>query len=244
MPRKIVALTLAAARKAELPGAWARLGFTANAPGGGIALADGVALDFFAPDDPAGVCVEDLQARAFLAHFAGRQPNASRLGGVALLALSGEAEECQSFRPEPLEGANCFVMLAPPRDTEAPAHANGVAGLKSLAAMVENPADHGERLGHLTGQREMLATSAGLEIRLDGEARLDLLTPPAFSFRFGASAPDSAAFRFAGLVFRVKNLDATEKQLRMNGVATKIQAGRLLVDPREGFGVAVAFEQD
>ena len=238
MPRKVVAITFAAARKAELAGAWARLGFTFDAAGDFIALADGVALDFFAPDDSAALGVEDLQARAFLAHFAARR------SGAALLALSGEPDECRSARPEPLDGADCFVMLASPRVKAAPPHANGVKGLKILVATVENPADYAEFLAKLTGQREMLATSAGLEIRLGGEARLDVLSAPAFAFRFGFAAPDLSAFHIAGLVFRVANLDATEKKLQLNGIATKMQAGRLLAGPREGAGVAVAFEQD
>ncbi|MGO9432186.1 hypothetical protein [Rhodoblastus sp.] len=235
MPRKIVALTFAAARRSELAGAWARLGFTQV--GGAIALADGVTLDLFAADDPAGLGVEDLQARAFLAHFATRRT------GVALLALSGRAEECGAARPEPLDGADCFVMLAPPREKSAPVHANGVSGLKNLVALAESPADHAEALAKLTGQREMLATSAGLEIRLDGETRLDVVTPLAFAFRFGA-APEFDSFRFAGLVFRVADLDATAVFLEKSGVEPKIQAGRLIAGPSEGPGVAVAFEQD
>ncbi len=216
MPRKIVALTLAAARRSELAGAWARLGFTQDPSGGAITLADGVTLDLFAADDPAGLGVEDLQARAFLAHFAARQFNAARqssaarAGGAALMALSGSPEECSAARPEPLGGADCFVMLAPPREKTAPVYANGVTGLKNVVALVESPADHAEALAKLTGQREMLATSAGLEIGLDGETRLDVLTPLAFAFRFGAAAPEVSAFRLAGLVFRVGDLDATE----------------------------------
>jgi hypothetical protein len=235
MPRKITALVLAAAKKAEIADGWARLGFTLDASGDSIALADGVALDFFAPDDPAALGVEDLQTRAFLTHFAAQR------SGVALMALSGDAEECRSARPEPLGGADCFVKLAPLREIAAPTHPNGVTGLKNLVAMVENPADYAELLAKLTGQREMLATSAGLEIRLGGVARLDLLTAPAFAFRFGFAAPDSSSFHIGGLVFAVDNLDATEKKLQLNGIATKHQAGRLVVGVVAG--VAVACEQ-
>ena len=244
MPRKIVALTLAAAHGSELASAWARLGFAEIPSDGAIALADGVTLDLFAADDPAAVGVEDLQARAFLAHFASRQSSAARLGGAALLVLSGAAEECLAARPEPLGGADCFVMLAPPREKTTPVHANGVTGLKNIIALDESPADHAEALAKLTGQREMLATSAGLEIRLDGETRLDVATPLAFAFRFGFAAPDDGAFRIAGLVFQVADLEATEEVLEKNGVEPKIQAGRLIAGPNEGAGVAVAFEQD
>jgi hypothetical protein len=86
----------------------------------------------------------------------------------------------------------------------------------------------------------MLATSAGLEIRLDGGTRLDVLSAPAFAFRFGV-APATDGFRVAALIFAVKDLAETEAALRANGLAPRHQAGRLLAETIEG--VAVAFEQ-
>ncbi|WP_294541677.1 hypothetical protein [uncultured Rhodoblastus sp.] len=238
MPRKLVALTLAGARKSELANAWARLGFAPDRSGEAIALSDGVALAFFAADDAAAAAVGDLQARAFLAYFAGR------LSGAAMLTLAGSPQECGAARPEPFGGADCFVILAPPRHKTAPAQPNGVTGLKTLVAVAESPADHAEALTHLTGQHEMLATSAGLEIALEGGTALAVLSPLAFAFRYGFAAPESGAFRIAGLVFRVGDLSATEKFLERKGVEPKIQAGRLIARPGEGAGVAVAFEQD
>src|SRR5271157_4717488 len=119
MPRKLVSLTLVAARKAELAKAWAGLGFALDAAHGGYSLADGVRLDFFASDESAATGVEDLQARAFLAHFAARR------SGVALAGLSGEADGFLSARPEPKDraeccGAECFFQLASPRESGAP----------------------------------------------------------------------------------------------------------------------------
>src|SRR5208337_4585153 len=115
------------------------------------------------------------------AHFAVRR------SGAALIGLSGAADVFLSARPEPMGGAECYFQLASSRASVAPDHANGVVGVKMLAAIAEDPADHAEFLGNLTGQREMLATSAGLEIRLDGTVRLDVLARPAFAYRFGAS---------------------------------------------------------
>jgi hypothetical protein len=234
MPRKLVSLTLVAARKSELVNAWEGLGFSLDARKNAVSLADGARLDFFAPDDSAATGVEDLQARAFLAHFAVRR------SGAALVGLSGAPDAFLSARPEPMGGADCYFQLASPHDGAAPDHANGVIGVKTLAAIAEDPADHAEFLGNLTGQREMLATSAGLEIRLDGKSRLDVLAPPAFAFRFGASAPDVSAFRIAGLVFAVKNLDETEMVMRKAGNEVRMQGGRLLAGAREG--VSIAFE--
>jgi len=234
MPRKLVSLTLVAARKSELVTGWEGLGFSLDARKNAVSLADGARLEFFAPDDSAATGVEDLQARAFLAHFAARR------SGAALVGLSGAADAFLSVRPEPMGGAECYFQLASPHESAAPDHANGVVGVKTLTAIAEDPADHAEFLGNLTGQREMVATSAGLEMRLDGATRLDVLAPPAFAFRFGVAAPDAAAFRIAGLVFAVKNLDETEMVLRKAGNEVRMQGGRLLAGAREG--VLVAFE--
>jgi hypothetical protein len=234
MPRKIVAVTLAAARKSELVDGWARLGFALPAHENALSLADGVCLDFFAPDDSAAGGVEDLQARAFLAHYAARR------SGAALVGLSGEADAFLTARPQPLDGAECYFQLIRAREPGAPLHPNGAVALKALVAIAPDPGDFGEFLGNLTGQRAMVATSAGLEIGLDG-GRLDVLTPPAFAFRFGGAPPEASAFRIGGLHFAVNNLDETERFLRASGLDVAARGGRLAAGTVEG--VAVVFEQ-
>ncbi len=236
MLRRIVALTIAAAPKSGLAEAWSRLGFSQE--DGAITLDDGVTLDFFAPDTVAASRVEDLQARAFLDH------SAARGGGAVLVGLSGQADEFVSARPQFFGGSDCLFRLALPARRQAAARAHAALGLKSVVALAEDPADHAELLTKLTGQREMLATSAGLELRLEDGARLDVLTPAAFAFRFGGAAPQPSGFRLAGLVFRVADLAETETRLQSRGVETAMQAGRLVAGTPEAFGVAVAFEQD
>jgi hypothetical protein len=94
MPRKNMAVTLAAAGRSERAEGWTRLGFLLHAAKSALSLADGVCRDFFAPEDSAAVGVEDLQERAFLAHFAARR------GGAALVGLGGEADAFLSARPQ------------------------------------------------------------------------------------------------------------------------------------------------
>jgi hypothetical protein len=212
MPRKLVHIALAAASRQDLVGAWAGLGFALDAAtGGGFALRDGVRVDFLATDDPA-----------------------RRAASVGLSAGPAEAPLAATG-----EAASCFHLFAAPPSSAA-THPNGALGVRAVVAVAESPADHAEVLSALTGQREMLATSAGLEIRLDGGVRLDVLSAPAFAFRFGA-APAAEGFHVAGLVFAVKNPAETEAILRANGFAPRIQAGRLLAGTIEG--VAIAFEQ-
>lgn len=235
MTRKIVKITFAAARKSELVDAWRRLGFTVDAAADAIPLADGVSLAFFAADDPEALGLGQKTSLAFLSHFAARR------GGAAMLSFSGAPDAHLGPQPKFLGAAECFFELAAQGQGEAPPQPNGVVGVKILAAVADDPADHAEFLQKITGQREMLATSAGLEMRLDG-ARLDVLTPNAFAFKFAAKAPDFSVFRIAGIVFAVKDLGESEKILRENGVATKLDAGRLHAGPREGACVSVAFE--
>ncbi|MDI9848703.1 hypothetical protein QM467_11615 [Rhodoblastus sp. 17X3] len=211
MPRELVHVALAAPRPQDLAKKWARLGFALDASGVGVALADGVALDFIGSKDPA-----------------------SRR---ALVGLSADELVASAAPADP--AASSF-QLAAARLSVAPRHPNGALGLRAIVALADGPSDHAEYLSALIGQREMVATSAGLEIHLDGGTSLDVLSAPAFAYRFGA-APQTEGFRVAGLVFAVKDTAETEAVLRANGLAPRHQAGRLLAETIDG--VAVAFEQ-
>jgi hypothetical protein len=177
----------------------------------GVALGNGVDLDFLPP------------------------------GEASLVGFSGEADAHLSERPSAIFGGECHFTLAPTRKIRVPVHLNGAIGLSSAAFLADDPADHAELLSKVTGQRAMLATSAGLEIDLGGQ-RLLVLTPAAFAFRFGGAAPANCGFRLGGLTFQVASLGWTEKVLHAKGVATKIQAGRLLAGDSEDLGAALAFE--
>jgi hypothetical protein len=208
--RKLVRISLTAASRADLVGAWGRLGFALDADGGGVTLADGVALAFAASDDPA------------------------QRASVGLSAAPGEAPAMPVG-----EAAGCFHLVEGVPAAGAPEHPNGVLSLREVVAIADEPADHAEFLSALTGQREMLATSAGLDIQLGG-ASLEILSPRAFAFRFGIN-PRFEKFHIAGLVFGVKNVTETEAVLASNGLVTIFQVGRLAAGEAEG--VAVAFER-
>lgn len=210
MSRKLVRISLTAASRSDLVGAWARLGFALDPDGAGVTLADGVSLAFAASDDPA------------------RQVSAG------LSAVPGETPALPSG-----EAAVFFHLVEAAPVLGAPDHPNGVLCLREVVAIAEEPADHAEFLSALTGQREMLATSAGLDIQLGG-ASLEILSPRAFAFRFGIN-PRAEKFHIAGLVFGVKNLSETEAVLAANGLMTIFQVGRLAAGEAEG--VAVAFER-
>jgi len=236
MPRSIDHLTLVAADAAELAAALTRLGFTLDAQGLAVDLPDGFGLNLFAPHAPAGSDRDGAAARAFLASFA------TRHRGPALLAFAEDGPV--SFGCAPLAGGeDCGFLLGPPRDAVASSHANGALGLKCVTATAENPADYAEFLSKLTGQREMLATSSGLEIKL-GDQRLEILTPPAFAFRFGCVAPDPEGLRLAGVSLRIASFEQAAKFLAKNKILARADGVRLLIAPPQGLGLAFALEQE
>jgi len=66
-------------------------------------------------------------------------------------------------------------------------HENGAAGVECVTIVAGDPSDHHEFLGGFSGQREMRATSLGLEI-VTPRGRILVLTPGAYSELFGLTA--------------------------------------------------------
>lgn len=126
---------------------------------------------------------------------------------------------------------------------QAQVHANGARRLAGVAMQAGDPSDHAEFLSAFTGQREMLATSLGLEMTVAPGQTLEVLTPLAFGFRYGENAAAAAAAadaRIAALRLAVADLAATKAALA--GVACVERAGRLIVPSSAAMGVALAFE--
>jgi catechol 2,3-dioxygenase-like lactoylglutathione lyase family enzyme len=150
-------------------------------------------------------------------------------GGViafenATLTLRDAAE------PGPAFGLLSLAMTERPNAPVAPArHPNGVRALAALAKALENPADHAEALGRAANQREMRATSAGLELKL-ANARLEALTPAAFGQLYGETAE--------ALVFAA-DLDAARAFFTANAIAFEERFGRFVI---AGPNLTLAFE--
>ena len=68
-------------------------------------------------------------------------------------------------------------------------HANGAAAIDEIVLVAGDPCDHHEFLGSLIEQREMRATSLGLELKTP-RGRIQVLTPDAYSRLFGQEAFD------------------------------------------------------
>ncbi|WP_417668661.1 VOC family protein [Roseibium sp.] len=70
---------------------------------------------------------------------------------------------------------------------EFKSHANGAACVEKVYLVAGDPSDHHEFLGGLTGQREMRATSLGLEMETPRGA-VAVLNPAAYEFVLGPAA--------------------------------------------------------
>ncbi|MDB5572773.1 MAG: glyoxalase [Hyphomicrobiales bacterium] len=133
-----------------------------------------------------------------------------------------------------------------PQDFWDPAlqtHANGVSGLRSVVMAAENPSDHAEFLSHFTGVRDMAATSMGVDIPLPGGQRIEVLTPVAFAYRYGAAAlgEGDGAPRLAAITFAVSDRSALDVALAGANPPRESVQGRTVIPPSAAFGVALVF---
>lgn len=86
-------------------------------------------------------------------------------------------------------------------------HPNGATGIARVTMVAENPSDHHIFLGAFIGNREMRATSYGIEIEA-GRATIEIATRAGFAFRYGVEAPVATAPVFGGVEIRVPSLAA------------------------------------
>lgn len=122
-------------------------------------------------------------------------------------------------------------------------HPNTAQVVSGIVMLADNPSDHAEFLAHFLEQREMLATSMGLEIDTGGGV-VEVLTSTAARFRYGSAfasdgetKPHLVAYRIA-----VAHIAATEECLFRGGVEYVARGKRLVVPALANFGAALIFE--
>ncbi|SHM69953.1 VOC family protein [Roseibium suaedae] len=104
-------------------------------------------------------------------------------------------------------------------------HQNGARSLKGVTMVAADPSDHHEFLGGFTGQREMRATSLGLEMDTP-RGTISVLTPRAYRFRDGDAAADS--------------LPSSPPVLAALEVACEGLSERKVIPARDLFGITLA----
>ena len=119
-------------------------------------------------------------------------------------------------------------------------HPNGARAISSVIMIGADPADHAEFLSNVTGQREMLATSFGLDLQL-GTAHLEVMSQPAWHFASGLTARAEPA-RIVGLRLVVPDLPALAARLTQQHIPFTRRDNRLVIAPEAAFGLALLFE--
>jgi len=138
---------------------------------------------------------------------------------------------CQHLNPDAL------------RDPASFDHANGALGVSGVYMTETNPADFQYYLEATTGQREIRASSLGIEAETPNGV-VAILTPDGIDALFGL--PDSVmvrGLRLCAFTLAVKDLDTVAKRYDDQGIDYRQQAGRLIVDPAPGQGALIAFEE-
>jgi hypothetical protein len=87
----------------------------------------------------------------------------------------------------------------------AQAHPNRAAGIARVTLVAENPSDQHIFLAAFAGNREMRATSTGIEIVV-GQGVIEVTSPEGFAFRYGEAAPMAGTPRFAGIEIAMPGL--------------------------------------
>lgn len=117
-------------------------------------------------------------------------------------------------------------------NAERQVHPNGVSGIASLIFVAEDPSDYHEFFGHFINQREMRATSFGLELDT-GRGLVEVLTEEAFAYRFGAKPriKPTQGLSMAALQIRAKSPAEIPLARQVSGTAivTADAAGGLLL---------------
>lgn len=109
-------------------------------------------------------------------------------------------------------------------------HANGALGPAAVYMVAADPSDHHEFLGGFSGQREMRATSLGLELRT-ARGKIVVLNPLAFEHLVGAEAAGEAA----GELPRLAALEIACQGLRERKIVpgTELFGLTLILSPAE-----------
>jgi hypothetical protein len=121
-------------------------------------------------------------------------------------------------------------------------HANTATAVAGVVLVADNPSDHHIFLSAFTGERELLATSAGIAIKTP-RGEIQVLTPTAFHDHFGTPPPRTAdGARLAAVRFAVRNRDALLAALETGKVRSSQALGRIVVGPEVALCATLAFE--
>ena len=122
-------------------------------------------------------------------------------------------------------------------------HANSAGGLAGVVLVAENPSDHHIFLPAFTGERELLATPAGITLKTP-RGEIQVMNPAVFRDHFGTEPPDtSQGARLSALRFAVRDIAAAKRLLQGAGLAPNDLMNRVIVGPGAAMGATLVFER-
>lgn len=125
----------------------------------------------------------------------------------------------------------------------AQTHENGALGISRVSMLAENPSDHHIFLSALTDQREIRASSAGIEMDL-GSSLVESLTGLGFAMRYGYPAPATASPNFAGFGIRFKTFGKLESCAQKAGENITIHGNNRVIHANLGLQSAILLEKE
>jgi hypothetical protein len=121
-------------------------------------------------------------------------------------------------------------------------HVNAVTAVAGVVLVADNPSDHHIFLSAFSGERELLATSAGITIKTP-RGEIQVFTPTAFHDHFGTPPPGTAqGARLAAIRFAMRDRGALLAALKTGKVRSSQAMGRIVVGPEVALGATLAFE--
>jgi hypothetical protein len=121
-------------------------------------------------------------------------------------------------------------------------HVNTAERIAGVVMVAENPADHHIFLSAFVGERELLATSSGINVPTP-RGDIQVMGPAAFTQHFGVAPPDlTQGARLAALRFTVRDFAAAVKVLQAANVPASVRMGRIIVGPQAATGATLVFE--
>jgi hypothetical protein len=123
-------------------------------------------------------------------------------------------------------------------------HANTATGVAGVVLVADCPAEHHIFLSAFVGERDLLATSAGISVKTP-RGEIQVMTPAAFRDHVGAEAPGiENGARLAALRFAVRDFGVAQGLLRDSDLAATERMGRLIVGPETALGAMLIFERN
>lgn len=123
-------------------------------------------------------------------------------------------------------------------------HANGAMSIKGVVLSAAEPASHHEFLGGFSGQREMRATSLGVELDTP-RGQITAVTPKALPSLYGVVPHQETGEGLFLQALRIGVKDLAQLRVSLENAAMPMTEFRdtLIIQPSDLFGTAMIFEE-